>query len=221
MSDAGTSGDSVGADASELSPRAARALSSTEPSQPQRLRRIVAVAMSRVMSSPKAPATVEAHAEELWSAAILPVLGVRIALIGLATALVSGLGTVPQGPLGWLDIWRQWDAVHYLQLAAHWYSPGQDWALSAFFPLLPALIRAASILVDPYLGGMLISLVATIAAAAGLYLLGLGDGLGSKRARAAVIAMLVFPTAFAFVPPYTEPLFLALVVWSFLRARTG
>jgi hypothetical protein len=214
-----TGEDPIGTDDSRSSPHAAPVRLLTVPSWRQRAARIFAVAMTRIMPAEQVPVTIEPPAGELWSAAILPVLGVRIALIGLATALVSWLGIIPDGPLGWLDIWRQWDAEHYLQLAAHWYSRGQDWALSAFFPLLPALIRAASFFMEPYLGGMLISLVATVAAAVGLYLLGLADGLGPKRARAAVIAMLVFPTAFAFVPPYTEPLFLALVVWSFVRAR--
>jgi Gpi18-like mannosyltransferase len=34
-----------------------------------------------------------------------------------------------------------------------------------------------------------------------------------------VIAMLVFPTAYTLVAPYSEPLFLAFAIWAFVRAR--
>jgi hypothetical protein len=40
-------------------------------------------------------------------------------------------------------------------------------------------------------------------------------------ARAGVVAMAIFPTAFAFVAPYSESLFVALAIWSFVRAREG
>ena len=154
---------------------------------------------------------------DLWTGAIAPVLIVRASLMGLGLAVAAAFA--PHAASGFLGIWRQWDAPHYLEIAAGWYGPSRDWALSAFFPLLPALIRAGSAVLDPMTAGMLIALLSTLFAAVGLYRLVLLDGGDEARARASVLAMLVFPTAFAFVPPYTEPLFLALVIWSFLRAR--
>ena len=47
---------------------------------------------------------------------------------------------------GVLEVWRQWDAVHYIHLAEHGYSAsGKDQLLLAFFPLLTS---AAAIMVQ-------------------------------------------------------------------------
>jgi hypothetical protein len=58
-----------------------------------------------------------------------------------------------------------------------------------------------------------------VAAAVGLHRLARLDGGSPAIARTAVLAMNLAPTSFALVAPYTEPLFLALVIWAFVRAR--
>jgi len=120
---------------------------------------------------------------------------------------------------GWLDLWNSWDTPHYLEIARNGYDPAGDTALVAFFPLLPLLIRLGSTVAPPLVAGLGIAYLASLLAAVGLHRVAVADGGTRANARAAVLAMNVFPTAFAFVAPYTEPLFLALVTWSFLRAR--
>ena len=79
-------------------------------------------------------------------------------------------------------------------------------------------IALGSVVLQPLVAGMLVSLVAGLAAAVGLHrLVRLDDS--RPAARAAVVAMAIFPTAFAFIAPYSESLFVALSIWAFVRAR--
>jgi len=135
----------------------------------------------------------------------------------LAVAITSG------GPVGVGDIlgaWSQWDAPHYLTIAASGYSATANPEYIVFFPLFPALVRVGSALADPLVVASVISIVCAVVASVGLYRLARFDA-PRPVARAAVVLMLVFPTAFAFAAPYTESLFVASVVWSFLAARRG
>jgi len=157
---------------------------------------------------------------EEWLDAVLPTLVVRVVLMAFALLAVvvfrpDALGTDP-----WLDIWNRWDAPHFFEIAAHGYGPPSDPARIVLFPLFPLTIAVGSLVAAPLIAAMAISLGATIAAAVGLLrLVRLDDS--RPAARAAVVAMLIFPTAFAFVAPYSESLFLALAVWCFVRARSG
>jgi hypothetical protein len=152
--------------------------------------------------------------------AVFPALLVQAVLhlvAPLAVAIASG------GPVGVADIlgaWNQWDAPHYLTIAASGYSATANPEYIVFFPLYPALIRLGSLLADPLVVASVISIVCTVVAAVGLHRLARLDA-PRAVARAAVVLMLVFPTAFAFAAPYTESLFVAAVVWSFLAARRG
>jgi hypothetical protein len=119
---------------------------------------------------------------------------------------------------GFLEIWNQWDGPHFLEIAAGGYGPPTDPARIVLFPLYPATIAAGSLIAPPLVAAMAIALVSTIAAASGLYRLVRLDG-PPQLARSTVVAMLVFPTAYAFVAPYSEALFLALAVWSFVALR--
>ena len=121
-------------------------------------------------------------------------------------------------PDPWLQVWDRWDAPHFFEIAAHWYLPPADPARIVLFPLFPLTIAAGSLFVEPIVAGMAVSLLAGLAAAAGLYRLVRIDD-SRPAARAAVLAMAIFPTAFAFVAPYSESLFVALAVWAFVRAR--
>jgi len=152
--------------------------------------------------------------------AVLPALLVQAVLhlvAPLAVAIASG---APVGVGDILGAWNQWDAPHYLTIAASGYSATANPEYIVFFPLYPALIRLGSVLADPLLVASVISIVCTVVAAVGLHRLARLDA-PRAVARAAVVLMLVFPTAFAFAAPYTESLFVAAVVWSFLAARRG
>ena len=150
--------------------------------------------------------------------AVVPTLAIRAAVLVAAPLAVIFFGDdaartrVPWG------IWNAWDAPHYFEVAQAGYV---DPARAVLFPLLPALLRVGSLIAPLLAAGLAISVVASVAAAVGVYRLARLDGGGRRIGRGAVLAVNVFPTAFAFVPPYTEPLFLAFAAWTFVRARRG
>ena len=119
-----------------------------------------------------------------------------------------------------LEMWNRWDAPHFLEIARSGYGPPTDPARIVLFPLYPALIAIGSTLVQPLVAAMAISLVATVVAASGLYRLTVLD-YGRPIGTSAVVALSVFPTAFALIAPYSEALFLALAVWSLVAGRRG
>ena len=118
----------------------------------------------------------------------------------------------------WMGPWQRWDALWYQHLATSGYQPGfRD---AAFFPLYPALTHVVGVILgDQFLlGGLLVS---TAGYVAGLFLLhrlieGDFDSLSADRT---ILYVALAPTAFFFLAPYTEALFLALSVGTFLAAR--
>jgi Gpi18-like mannosyltransferase len=148
--------------------------------------------------------------------AVLLTLGIRLALLVAAPIAVILFGDDAARARIPIEIWNRWDAPHQLEVAEVGYV---DPARSVVFPLLPALIRAGSFVLPPLVAGLLISIVASVVAAIALYRLARLDGADRRVTRGVVLAMNVFPTSFALVPPYTEPLFIAFAAWAFLRAR--
>ncbi len=157
---------------------------------------------------------------EEWAEAVVPTIALRLVLLAFAVLAVIVFRPDALGGAPILGIWDRWDAPHFFELAAHGYGPPSDPARIVLFPMFPLAIAVASVVVSPLLGGMLISFLATLAAAVGLHRLVRMDDT-RPAGRAAVTAMLVFPTAFAFVAPYSEALFLAFAVWSYVEARRG
>ena len=155
---------------------------------------------------------------EAWVDALVPTFAIRLALMAIAVLAVVVLrpDALPADP--WLQIWNRWDGPHFLEIAAYGYLPPADPARIVLFPLYPLLIAIGAIAVPPLVSAMLVSFIAGLVAAVGLYrLVRLDDS--RPAARAAVVAMAIFPTAFAFVAPYSESLFAALAIWAFVRAR--
>lgn len=121
-----------------------------------------------------------------------------------------------------LEIWKQWDATRYLLIAETGYqTPGKPY-LIAFFPLFPWLMRALAFVLGGhfFLSGFLIATGASVAAGMFLYRLARMDFAPATSWRS-VWFMVIFPTSYFLHIPYTESLFLALVIGSFLAARTG
>ena len=148
---------------------------------------------------------------------VVPVVAMRLVLMGFVWLALAVFVPSNQDS-GLLGIWNRWDGPHLLEIAQFGYGPPADPARIVLFPLYPLTIRVVG-LIMPLLGAaMLISLVATIAAAIGLQRLVRLDA-PEPMARWSVVAMLVFPTAYAFIGPYTEALFLALTVWAFVAVR--
>lgn len=158
--------------------------------------------------------------DPVWVDALLPTILLRgvILVFAVLAVIVFRPEALPGGSL--LGLWERWDAPHFFEVARYGYGPPADPARIVIFPLFPALIAVVSIVTTPLLAGMVIAFGATLASAAGLYrLIRLDDS--RSTARLGVLAMSVFPTAFALVAPYSEAVFLAFAIWAFLFARTG
>jgi hypothetical protein len=154
-------------------------------------------------------------AGSVWRDAVLPTIGIRLTILGgsfLLALLFRPDVLRPEDPLA---IWNRWDVAHYLEVASRGYV---DPNRSVVFPLYPSLIAIGSLMFPPLVAAMAISFVATVAAAAGLYQLVRWDH-GPVAARAAVLAMNAFPTAYWLSAAYTDAVFLAFVVWSLLAAQ--
>ncbi|MDT3400832.1 glycosyltransferase family 39 protein, partial [Streptomyces sp. B1866] len=146
-------------------------------------------------------------------------------LLGLVTLLVwsAAAGTSAHRLLS-----DRWDAVWYARIAADGYGrtvrlpDGAVHSDLAFFPLLPwleRLIAAASPLGEGD-AGLVVSAVASVAAAWGLF--AVGDLLHGRRAGVALAALWgVLPVAVVQSMAYSESLFTALAVWSLHAVLTG
>lgn len=152
--------------------------------------------------------------------AVLPTIILRgvILVVAVLAVVIIRPDAVPGGSL--LGIWERWDAPHFFEVARYGYGPPADPARIVIFPLTPALIAIGSFAFQPVVAGMLLSFAASVASAAGLYRLMRLDN-GRQVSRLGVLSMSIFPTAFTLVAPYSEAIFLAFVIWSFLLARTG
>ena len=136
-----------------------------------------------------------------------------------------------------LSIWNRWDAPHYLDLIVFGYRahdpgnlvgphgyqqvyPGDLGLYIVFFPLFPWLATGVNaILGDPLLSAFAVSTAASLFVAPLLYRLVRHDEEPGVAMRAAWF-LLIFPTAYVLHIGYTEALFMALVLGSFLAART-
>lgn len=133
--------------------------------------------------------------------------------------------TVGERPFGaadtFLSIWNRWDAAQYLKLAQNGYSAtGDDRFLIVFFPLYPALVALVQVIVRDYLlSAFLVTGIASVAAALLLRQLVRIDH-NERAAQLAVVFLFIFPTSYFLHIPYTESPFLALVIGTFLAART-
>jgi hypothetical protein len=172
---------------------------------------------------------------------------VRVAMVVLALVSVAVLPHVPVGGVdsspvgqlpgpvsvpgwpahaitpGWNNVftsWERFDALWYLRIASHGYADHDGSA--AFYPLFPLVSRGVSFLIGghTFAAGMLVANAAAFGALLILYLLTRLE-LSRDAARAAVLFAAIFPTAFFFLSPYSESLFLLLVVTSFWGARGG
>ena len=113
----------------------------------------------------------------------------------------------------------RWDAVWYLAIANDGY--GHEAQRGAFFPLYPALVKAAGAVVgSPVVAGMLVSTAAFLVALVLLHRLTALE-LGEEAARGAVWCLACFPMAFFLSAVYSEALFLALSIGAVYAARTG
>jgi hypothetical protein len=116
-----------------------------------------------------------------------------------------------------LGVWQRFDALWYIRIATQGYAPHDG--STVYFPLYPVLIRLLGrVLLDNYLvAALIISNLAYVGVLYGLYKLTEAE-FGRASARRGAVYLAIFPTAFFFLAPYTESLFLLLTLAAFLCA---
>jgi hypothetical protein len=134
-------------------------------------------------------------------------------------------------------MWSHWDAPHYLDLIVFGYRAGDSSGLIGphgyrsiypedlhlyivFYPLFPWLATIVNAVVDdPLVSAFVVTTLASVFVAPLLYRLVRHDEEPAVALRAAWF-LLIFPTAYFLHIGYTEAVFMALVLGSFLAART-
>ncbi|HEX2194307.1 MAG TPA: glycosyltransferase family 39 protein [Candidatus Limnocylindria bacterium] len=157
------------------------------------------------------------------------VLAIGAAAYAMATGRLDAIGA--------LETWNRWDAPHYLDLVVFGYRAVDDGTLIGpdgyrsvypgdlplyivFYPLFPWLATAVNAVVgDPLVSAFVVSSVASLFVAPLMYRLVREDEDVGVALRAAWF-LLIFPTAYFLHIGYTESLFMALVLGSFLAGRT-
>jgi len=108
-----------------------------------------------------------------------------------------------------------WDIAHYLQLSRNGYEAGSS--SCAFYPLWPMVLRLATTTTGGGHPVFMAMLLANALSLLGLWLLYrlMERHCGPAISRDALILMLAFPGALFFSFPYTESLYLVLLMWFF------
>ncbi|HSC91963.1 MAG TPA: mannosyltransferase family protein [Gaiellaceae bacterium] len=119
----------------------------------------------------------------------------------------------------WLfNVFTQWDAGWYLNIAGNGYGGEQA---AAFFPVYPAAVALVAVVTRSLVvAGVLVSLVAAGIAAVCLERIG-RQLVGPRPAGDAVLLLATYPVAFVFTSVYPEGLFLAFATGSTLAALRG
>jgi Mannosyltransferase (PIG-V) len=123
---------------------------------------------------------------------------------------------------GWHNLftaWERFDGLWFLRIADGGYANADGSA--AFFPLYPILIRGVSFLIGnhPFAAALIVSNACFAASLVVLYALTLRETSSDDIARRTVLYLAIFPTAFFFLAPYSESLFLLLVLLMFWFIR--
>ena len=150
------------------------------------------------------------------------VLGCLATAATFAFAYVGYLIFEDRMPDGFFSIWKRWDTVHYLHIAAEGY--GTDEArrrLIIWPPLYPWAIRIATPLVgDPLHAGLLVAFACYLGTMFLLYRLVALD-FPEPVARRTILYFTIFPTSYFLHAAYTEAPFVLTVVGAFYAARRG
>jgi hypothetical protein len=134
-----------------------------------------------------------------------------------------GVGSEHPSEPGWhnaFDGTDRWDASWFQAIASEGYA--EDDGRAAFFPGFPLLVRAATTLTGGHVlaATLVVSNLAFVAALVVLHALTTLE-YGVSVARRAVVLAAFFPTAFFFLAPYSESLFLLCALMALWFARQG
>jgi Mannosyltransferase (PIG-V) len=170
------------------------------------------------------------HGTEAKLVGLTLVMKVALFVWGLVVVSVDRGAPIDIGQI--FVIWNHWDAPHYLDLATWGYmavDPGVTPTYSqtgdmdlmiVFYPLFPGAISAGLLVLPDIVAPIAVSTVASLFAVLLLYRV-VARELGPEVGWRAGVFLLIFPTAYFLHIGYTESLFLALVLGSFLAAATG
>ena len=151
---------------------------------------------------------------------VLPAFGVAkaVTLVAVAVAVQHQTGSLTWASLS--EAVRHWDAVSYLDIAAHGY-PGQLDYHDAFLPGYSLLIRGVSVVTrDLVAAGVVVSAIAEAAALLFIHELVRRER-GGEVARFAVWAIALAPLGFFLSGVYTESCFIAGAALALLLMRAG
>lgn len=116
-----------------------------------------------------------------------------------------------------LEPWFRWDTTHYLEIAEEGYSA--ESYNTVWPPFYPFLIKLVSfIFKPPILAAIIVSNIFFIAATVLFYLF-VTKILNEDIAKNSIFYLLLFPTSFFLMAPYTEPLFLAFTLGVFYASH--
>ncbi len=136
------------------------------------------------------------------------------------TAVASGASIDPFQLV--MNQFTKWDSPHYMFIAENGYvNEGDPANFIVFFPLYPLLVRLITFdFAYVNLSGLIVANVSSIIAVIYLFKLAKLD-YSDSVAKKAVLYLSVFPTAYFLSAPFTEGLFLALVIGSLYYARNN
>jgi hypothetical protein len=165
-----------------------------------------------------------------WQIALIFTLALRV-LYSIAAALFSLFlhpdpalirsnaltGNLPaSGTLYYavLGVWERFDTLWYLRIAERGYDLPRA---VIFYPLYPAAIRVASLVMPTVVAALLVSSVAAFFYFWGL--LRLAEDLAENARVRMLFVLCVWPTSFVLFSGYAESLNLALIVWAVVLGR--
>jgi hypothetical protein len=158
-----------------------------------------------------------------WDPLFIWVLSrVGVVVLTFSSAWMLARTTAAQVP-GFLDLWYRWDAVVFTKIAQFGYlgypRDYPDTGTAAFFPGQPLAIRLGQLLTGSWTAaGLLVALLAGAAASVALARLAAAEH-GVVVGSRAVLYLVVSPFAVFLFAGYSEALFLALALGSWLAAR--
>ncbi|MEU8566771.1 hypothetical protein AB0C51_00145 [Streptomyces pathocidini] len=177
------------------------------------------------VAAPARPTLTTRAAAALRAAAPALLAYAAVRAVGL---IVLGIAATAAGKSPHTLLSARWDSLWYARIATEGYGyeihlpNGDIHSNLAFFPLLPALERAVSTVTPLTVenAGLLVSWLASLAAAWGIY--ATGARVYGPRAGVALAALWgAYPTAFVQSMAYTETLFTALAAWAVYAVLTG
>lgn len=187
---------------------------------PRRARGQLATAVGRLFVGEASWRPIVWQAAAMWLVTrVAYVIFTYFALVLNQDRTLSAVRQVPAATL--LQSWDRFDAHWYLSIAISGYNTPQP---TAFFPLYPALIHAATWIVgqqNALAAAMVIANIGTLGAFIAIALLAAGEAQAPAAGWRTVRIFAAYPLAFFLAAPYTEGIFVAFAAATLLSARRG